>query len=177
MILVLLPATAFAQAGYIGIYSDPGFSDCTLLDQSAGYVDVYVVHKGTTGATGAQFKVVGGGGFSCIYIGEASPPDLLVVGDSQTGIGVAYGQCHSSDVLLLVITLIRYGGSATCSYLDVVPDPAYGTGAIAVTDCATPFASELTATGARLYVNPDATCSCAVAVETTTWGGIKGLYQ
>ena len=176
LILASLPASAFAQAGYIGIYSDVGYSDCTLLDQSSGYVDVYVVHKGTSGATGAQFKVAGGAGFNCIYVDETSP-HTAVVGNSQTGVGIGYGQCFAADVLVLTITYIRYGGSLPCSYLEAVPDPTYGTGSVAVTDCTLPFAQQLPATGSRLYVNPDESCSCAVATEPTTWGRIKGLYR
>lgn len=163
-------------AGHIGIYSDPGWSSCELIDDTFTPVTLYVVHRAPAGATGIQFRLQRSPEFYCFPSSESSPFQFTI-GDSETGIGFAYGQCLTGDILLLTITLTCHGVSAPCSYFEVLPDPAYGTGTIVAADCATPFANQSQVTGGRLYANPDDSCTCAVATRESSWGRIKALYR
>jgi hypothetical protein len=173
-LLVALPvAGAHGQAGYIGLFADPGGTQCSVSDPGVGEVNVYVIHQGTLGAAASQWRVVSGGGFAMAYAGEtwAYP----VVGDTRGGASVSYGSCLGAPNLLCTITFLTLGASPPCSYLEVVPDPASAGGTIEVVDCAS---SRLSAPGGRLYVNPNESCPCgqANAVTATDWGRIKAMF-
>ena len=87
---------------------------------------------------------------------------------------MGYGSCLASPIVLVPINYFVHGTSAPCSFIDVVAPLT--TGQIEVVDCNNNL---LVATGARTFVNPDATCDCnlPVPVEETTWGRVKALYQ
>ena len=183
---------AYAQAGYIGIFSDPGGTDCGLVDAAPGLAIAYVVHVNTPGATASQFRVASGDGFDCLWLGENSPFPI-VIGNSQDGISIAYGACLASPIHILSINYFCQGLSETCSWLYICPDPLAPTGLIEVVDC---NQQKLIASGGVLWVNPDwVTCGCwinasgskspsaspvctpPVPVEPSTWGAVKSLYR
>lgn len=173
-LLVALPAAgALGQTGYIGLYADPAGTECTVSDQGGGEVNVYVIHQATSGAAASQWRIVSGGGFAMTYIGEKwSYP---VIGDTQVGASVSYGSCLGAPNLLCTVTYMSYGVSSSCSYLEVVADPASIGGTIEVVDCTS---NRMSAPGGKLYVNPDGSCPCgqANAVQSTDWGRIKAMF-
>jgi hypothetical protein len=156
LVVVSVSSPAFAQTGYIGLFSDPTYVDCEFNDIMPALVPVYVVHKSCPGATGSQWKVQEGGGFTCTFVGEIHVFPQTI-GSTYTGITIDYEACLSSDILLATINYFCNGLSPTCSYLEVVPDPASGTGMIEVLDCANP-PNVLPGNGSRLYVNNDGSC-------------------
>ena len=190
---VIFAATgASAQAGYIGIFSDPGGTDCGLVDAAPGLAIAYVVHVNTPGATASQFRVASGDGFDCIWLGDQSLFPIII-GNSIDGISIAYGSCLSSPIHILSINYFCSGLSATCSWLHICPDPLAPTGFIEVVDC---NQQKLIASGGVLWVNPDwITCGCwinasaskspsaspvctpPVPVRQSTWGAVKSLYR
>jgi hypothetical protein len=168
---------AFAQTGSIGLFADVGATNCDVYDVVPGLVIVYVVHVYTPGATAAQFKVdhLSWGAGTLTYLAEFATPPYIPIGNSQTGITIAYGSCQPSPNMIMTI---QYFGSALtppCSYIQVVPDPAANPPGILVAECTPP--SLKVATGGDVVVNPDPTCFCNIPVEETTWGQVKALYQ
>lgn len=171
--LFWLAASAAAQTDEIALYSDPGFTNCELVDQGAGQTYVYVVHHIAGGATASQFMVRESTGAALTYMGHRSDFPLIL-GDPPSGMAVAYQDCLYSDVLITTITYFRSGSSDACSSLQVVPDPTSVIQTIQVQDC---FNSKLQASGSRLVINPDGSCACGPTTEMTNWGRIKDRFR
>lgn len=172
--ILLYAGVVFGQAGAIGLYVDtPAYAQCDFIDAAPALVAIFAVHKFCPGATGSQWMVVSGGGFACSYVGEIPP--MGAAGSSQTGISISYGGCVPCDVLLVTINYYCTGTSPPCAYLEVVADPSRPTGDIIAVGC--DFV-QYPAPGARLYINPDGSCSpCGIATRETNWGKVKALYQ
>ncbi|MCK4773631.1 MAG: hypothetical protein KAT30_02555 [Candidatus Krumholzibacteria bacterium] len=165
---------AAAQTDTIGLFTDAGYTECELNDTGPGMVSVYVVHTATSGSVASQFRVVGDAGVMLSYDGESTQWPL-VIGNSQTGVTVAYdGECRFSDILVMTINYFASGSSATCSTLRVMPDPSAPTGTIEVVNCGQ---SKLEAIGAFLVINSDGTCECGPSTQFTNWGVIKAKYD
>jgi len=159
--------------GQIGVYSDVIGSDCNIVDQG-GLLAVHVVHTNTSGATAAQFAAPAP---SCMT-GVTWLTDNLVfpiaLGNSQTGITVAYGTCLSPSIHVLTILYSTFATSETCCMYPVIPDPSVASGKIEVVDCTS---YKLFADGRISIVNPNSHCVCGtVVVHQATWGKIKALY-
>ncbi len=172
--IILSAGMAFGQAGYIGLYSDFGYTNCTMYD-TPGLQTIYAVHKASTGSTASQFRIAVDPGMTCITVGVINGFPTTI-GSPETGISVAYGACFSSDILLLTWNFLCSGTSATCSMLRIVPDPSALSGTIEVVDC---DQFKLVGGGSIMYVNPDGNCDCGeiVPVRESSWGAIKSLYQ
>jgi hypothetical protein len=203
-LIAISSGLAAGQAGYIGLFFDPVYTDCTYIDAGPALVPVYVVHKVAPGVTGARFMVVPDGGFSMTYAGEI--PHRTTYGTATTGVCIEYGDCLASDILLLTINYFAMGISPACSGLIVVPDPAAPSGLIEVMDCE---GNVYEGGGSLVYINPDGSCDCGdiiclggevpcvgaqskllrrregntgglcpiSPVEYNSWGHIKALYN
>jgi hypothetical protein len=172
--IILLAGLAYGQAGFIGLYSDFGYTNCSMVD-TPGEVSIYVVHKASAGATSSQFRIAVGAGMACTPL-EVIHNFTTTIGDPATGITVSYGACYPSDILLFTWVFSCSGSSAPCSILEVVPDPAAVSGTIEIFDCSH---FKLVGGGGIMYVNPDGSCDCGEVVpeKDTSWGQIKSLYQ
>jgi hypothetical protein len=165
---------AAAQTDTIGLFTDTGYTECEFNDTGPGRVSVYVVHTATSGSVASQFRVVSDAGVTLSYLGESTQWPL-VIGNSQTGVTVAYeGECRYSDILVMTINYLASGSSATCSTLRVMPDLNAPTGTIEVVNCSQ---TKLEAIGAYLVVNSDGTCECGPSTQFTNWGVIKAKYD
>jgi hypothetical protein len=162
------------EAGVIGVFEDPQATGCNLLDHAPGLMTVYIVHVLTAGAAGAQFAAPMP---SCMtgatYLGETSP-FTVVLGNTQTGVGIGYGSCLSGTIHLLTVRYLVQGMSESCCEFPVVADAHSPSGRIEGSSC--DFESIYPA-GAHAIVNPTSSCACgAVPAEETTWGHIKAMY-
>jgi len=176
--VLMCAGVAMAQGGFIGLYADAAGTECNVYDLPTMVVEIYVVHQFAPGATASEFKVSPVDGANMTWLSDSVWSPFLHLGNSQDGISIAYRTCYSSPINILTITYLAQGLSATCSSYRVVPDPtAYPAGEIWMTDCASPTPNLLPAGGGLIYVNPNASCTCIIPVEDTTWGGIKALYQ
>ena len=175
LLLLCTCTLAFAQPpGSIGLFSDSYGLSCDLID-APGLISIYVVHVYTPGATGSQFRVdCASGGAVLTYLADQSP--FLIIGNSQTGIAVAYGGCYASPINMLTVLYLGNGTSPSCSYCRVVPDPIAVPLEILVSDCQDP-PNLLISTGGTLIINPNPSCYCDIPVEETSWGQIKSLYK
>ena len=173
--VVFCSSMAFAQAGSIGVFADPGATVCEAPDMP-GLLTLYVVHNWTPGSTASQWKM-DMGSTVLTFLGETYPFPT-VIGNTQVGISIAYGGCFTGPILLATINFFANGISPICSYITVVPDPLAPSGNIEVVDCAVPAAKSF-GTGGQFIINPDPStgCTCAWPVQESTWGGVKALYQ
>jgi hypothetical protein len=175
--LVLCTSVAFGQAGGIGLYVDqPTYTDCDYDDTGAALVPVYAVHLySIPGATASQWLLVEGGGFNCSYTGEIVHMPT-VIGATRTGISLGYGGCIAPPTLLVTINYFCMGTSPACASLEIVGDPASGSGLIEVVDCA--FTRKF-GVGSMMFFNDDGTCGrpCGIATKEVNWGRMKALYE
>ncbi|NIM20511.1 MAG: hypothetical protein GTO51_09820 [Candidatus Latescibacteria bacterium] len=176
--LVFASTMAFAQAGSIGLFSDPGGASCDVYDVPA-VVYVYVIHVLTPGATGSQFRVNDADwGNAMVFLAETVTLPYLKIGQCRDGCAIAYGSCIAGPNMILTL---MYSGTALtppCSYIQVVADPTTEDPppGIWVTDCVIP-PNLIPATGGDVVINPDETCMCNIPVQDTNWGRIKSLYR
>lgn len=170
---LLIAASALGQTDVIALYSDQVYSNCTMTDNSPRMVSVYVVHEARLGAEASQFRVTTGTGAGLSYVNETSP-HVVRIGDTPSGLSVAYGACLNSTILVATITYITTGASAACSNVRVVPDFNAPTGKIEIVDCSH-FRSE--GIGGKLVINPDGSCDCGPDTRITNWGKIKEQYS
>lgn len=175
-VLVCLSSLAFAQAnpGSVGIFSDQLGTDCNITDGSVGLFSVYIVHVVTNGSTASQWLMEADPGFTAQYVGETSPFQTAI-GDTQNGISVAYGSCLAGPFLVATVNYFGQGTSTACALLSIVADPVAPSGQVEIVDCS--FVKHLAPKGGQARVNPDGTCQCNVATQTSSWGGIKALYK
>jgi hypothetical protein len=172
--VLLWAGTAFGQAGLIGLYVDADwYADCELIDSEVALVPLYAVHKYCPGATASQWMVVTGGGWNCTYVGEAVHMPT-VIGNTHIGISLGYGGCLQSNILLATINYFCQGLSPSCAFIEVVGDPASGSGLVEVVDC---NYTRHIGSGRLIYVNPNPSCRCFTPTKESSWGRIKSLYQ
>lgn len=179
--IVCVASMAFAQPGYLGVYADPGGTNCAGNDLPNGFLPVYVIHQATAGATASQFGVQSAFPAGLVYLGETSPYATVIgttwMHDEGLGGTVAYGGCIGSPNLVKTINLLTLGFSPPCSSLCAVIDPAALTGTIEVVSCAN---FKLIGAGTCMWIHADPTCAnCQppIATEETNWGRVKALYN
>jgi hypothetical protein len=155
--LLTLTTTDAARAqSSVGIYNDASGSTCSLTAPSSGPVEAYVVVRpGPGGTTGLQFAAPRPGCFAATYLTDVTPPGMLSIGNSQTGISIATGGCVATPVHVLTIQYFATGTTAACCAYPVVNDPAVSD--ILVVDC---VFNEQVASGIVSTINADASCSC-----------------
>ncbi len=162
------------EAGVIGVFEDPQATRCNLFDPAPGLMTVYIVHVLTAGAAASQFAAPMP---SCMtgatYLGETSP-FMVVLGNTQTGVAIAYRGCLGGTIHLLTVRYFVQGMSQNCCEFPVVADPHLPSGRIEVSSC---DFEVVYAAGAHATINPTSSCACgSVRVEETTWGQIKAIY-
>jgi hypothetical protein len=169
--LVFAASMAFAQAGSVGIFGDPGGTDCNLLDTVAGLTPYYVVHVNAV-ATASQFWAPQPACLTATYLSDTGV-FAVTIGNSQTGVAVGYGSCQAGNIHVLTINYFTSGTTPPCCYYPILPDPVIESGEIEVTDCNYVL---LYASGGIGIINADGSCQCDVPTEDSTWGKVKSLY-
>jgi hypothetical protein len=184
--LLFCASLAFGQAGGINLFSDPVYTSC-MYSGAPGVAFVYVVHQYTPAATASQWMMQSGGGWTCMWL--ADTPAFTVIGNTQTGVAVAYGGCLVSDILLVTVMYNCLAVQPTCAYVEVVVDPGATSGTIEVADCGSPIALYPGGgVGSVLFVGPNgSSCSthpgwpggrpCGLPTKETNWGKIKAMYN
>jgi hypothetical protein len=165
-LLVFFCAAAPAHADRILLFSDPGFSDSTLVDDAPRTATVYVVHTDFWG-TGSRFRIAADPGFTGVWLGQASP--YFTLGNSTTDVNIAYAACLQGPVLILTATYQLFGTSSACSGLRIAP--ANGQPCVIATSGGGCIDEVCVRDLGSLQVN------CPVATEPSTWGRVKALYR
>jgi hypothetical protein len=174
---LLVSANALGQAsspGSIDIFSDLGYADCAIMDVAPGVVHVYIVHVYTDGATESSFKLESPACNMMTYIGEATGGIGIPENSVLDGIGIVYGECMASPILLVTVEFFATGLSPACCYLSMVAAPFAASGRIEALDCNDNL---MFPSGGQAIINPLPDCTCTYPVHGNTWGGIKSLYQ
>ncbi|UCH84511.1 MAG: hypothetical protein JSW50_02120 [Candidatus Latescibacterota bacterium] len=172
LVLVVSASMAFAQAGSVGLFADPGGVNCNVTD-IPGLLPIFAVHVYHAGATACQFSApVPACMIAAIWLSDTAVFPVTV-GNSQTGVAIGYGLCQGAPTHVLTINVFAQGLSAPCCVYPVLPDPNVPSGQVEVVDCNN---SLLQATGGVAIINSTPNCNCDVPTEDTTWGKVKSLY-
>jgi hypothetical protein len=162
-------------AGVIGLYADPTGSNCNII-YGPSFVQVFVVHTHTSGATASQFAAPKPACWTnAIWFSDVGLWPISI-GNSQAGVSIGYGACHTSAIHLLTINYFATTPpTQSCCPYPVIAHPLEPSGEIVVVDCDDNL---LAAKGAAAIIYPDASCLCesVVRVEETTWGRLKAMY-
>jgi hypothetical protein len=185
ILLLLVAGTVSAQPyGMVWLVpaTDTGYDPtCLFIDDDATDLCSVVVLVAVGGSYVAldNFRV-SISNVTWTYLADLS--DYTVIGNSQSGASVSFGQCLPGPFIPAMTIRYLCQGRSPCGQLSLVAGPLGGS--IQLVDCAD-VASH--ATGSQLTVNGifdvppggfDPDCGCwAVPVEHDTWGAIKALYQ
>ncbi len=171
-LLILTAAVPVAAGvGSIGVFSDAVGGDCNITD-AAGLVRVEVVLVGSDGTSHVSFRIEESAGLGMTYAQELIHFGLKT-GDVRAGIQITFGACLSGPVHLATIFYTGTGTTSACEAIQVMPHPAVGS--VRIYDCfQNPFT---TPRGGGALVRNDGGCACSTAIELSTWGRVKSLYQ
>ena len=117
-LVALLAATpGFGQTGSICIFADSIGTSCNPVDSTASVWRVYVLHRNSPGATGAQFSAPKPNCMQGATWLADDPMFPVAVGNSQDGISLGYGSCLTGSFHVLTITYYVTGGTLDhCQY-------------------------------------------------------------
>ena len=151
----------------LGVWGTPdGFYP--VSDGGGFELSIHVVHSFATDVAGSEFAAplppCAGGWF---YVSDEQIWPVTV-GNSQSGVSVAYGACLSSPVHVLTINVFVLGRAPECCYYPVLPHPQ--TGQVRVMDCNGDW---LIGGTTPTFINDSG--MCGTPVEGNTWGKIKAL--
>ena len=131
----LFPTTA--TSAWLGLYADEAGSGCILPNPPVvGLVHVWVVLKGTSGSSGAQFIVTPPNCSSYQLGGFEAAPGFLSLGDPESGIKVSLAGCQSGDFPVLRLDYIKTNETSDCCGVWTAPHPESVTGSVETLDCA-----------------------------------------
>ncbi len=182
--ILSLAGTAVGQTEKVTLFADAAMTDCSITGNlaSPGIVEVHMFHLGSGNRIAVEFLAPKPPCWSgAIWVGDVIAPPLLVIGNTQSvDISIAYTACLPLPVYLGRINYLVTNDSPPCCQYSVIPStvvyPSLGPSVYAVV-CPS---NTLIAIGAgSAVVNEDPSCLCdpPLAVEETTWGRIKALYQ
>ncbi len=160
----------------IMLYADKFGTDCSISDTRAGTVFVYIFHVGTGMRGGCEFRAPKPECWTgATWVGD----DFLgygVAGQSQgPDCSVAYRACLPLPVYVGKMVFEVTGAAQACCVYNVLPSE-YRPESVLSGDCQ---GRELPILGGSAVINENDSCPCAppLAVESTTWGRVKSLYD
>lgn len=155
--IVLVAGAVFAQQGYLGIFADNAGTNCNITQPASGLISVYVVHVVPTGGvTASQFSAPKPTCFNAVWLSDTNIFPV-VIGNTQTGICVAYGSCRTTNTLVVTMTYLVQGSTPTCCFYPVLPDPNASSGQIDFADCDFNIVSGAGRSGT---INGNVSCPC-----------------
>jgi hypothetical protein len=159
--LLACSSVAFAQIASVGIYSDNMGSDCNILDNTPGLLQMYVVVTNTPCVRAVEFSApVPACMVGATWLSDTNPFPVHV-GDSQNGIGIGFGADLAPPVHALTINIMAAGTSMNCCEYPILPGPTTSSGVgVQWIDCVGLFGSLLFGNGLVSTVNGDASCPC-----------------
>jgi hypothetical protein len=110
-------------AGAIGIYADTDGTDNDLVD-SGGTVTFYVIHKANEEPVASSaFRIEAPDGWTRIGAVSEYP---VSIGDVDTGMSIAYGECFNSEAIhIMTLTYQSPGNSTPGTVFKIVPHYAW----------------------------------------------------
>jgi hypothetical protein len=176
-VIMLSAGVAAAEGlGRLGVFGDTGGIDCGITPPASGLFQIHLVHIGSDGATAFQFSSPPPSCLNATYLNDI-PAFSVVLGNTQTGIAIAYGACLTGDFLVCSMQFLSLGTSPECCKYVILKDPREDPPAYYVADCEF---NTLPGNVKAGVINKTAACQCDdpwVPAEESNWGKIKALYS
>ena len=178
-ILLVLPANSLVRAQTtekMALFADRAGTDCSISDTGEGTAIVYIFHVGTGTRTGCEFRApkpecwIG-----ATWVGDAYA-FFFTLGQSQgPDVSVAYDACLTLPIYLGKMIFEVSGNAQPCCRYPVLPS-VYEPAGILTVDC---LGQGIRILSGPAVINENSSCPCAppLAVEATTWGRVKSLYN
>jgi hypothetical protein len=180
----VMAGSAIAQVPNVQVYFDPGFSDtqasCPGGPPGTVLSDVYVVmNNWNMNVTGVDFSISYPPSLIWLADNVPDPLTMATIGQSPTGIAIAWANCCTQDGFLPILALIPavLYGNCDCNsgpkpivvhgYLHGMPGGKPGPTAVRREDFA-----EFPGLGMTSLI-----CPGQIATEQSTWGQVKALYR
>lgn len=176
VVVILLSASVALAAGLgrLGVFGDTGGASCAITQPPSGLFQVHFVHIECEGATGFQFSAPKPACLNATYLNDINVFPV-VLGNTQTGVAIAYGSCKTGNFLVSSAQFFSGGTSPECCLYYLFPDPNLDPPQYAVSDC--DFIVHVGDVKGGV-VNQTGACSCeAIGTEDSSWGKIKALYE
>jgi hypothetical protein len=153
----------------MGVYTDVMGTNCNIVE-TPGVLYLYVVHTGTSGTLTSSWSAPKPACMTgATWLADIDPGWLIVIGDPQTGVEIAYGTCQMSPVLVWTILYNVSGGSPICCEYPILPHPSYAN--IEATDCSH---NVMYPEASVAKINGDGSCPCGVP-GASIYGGPQGV--
>ena len=154
LLFIIVFASSPAFAASITLNPDAGGMECFLAYDEPGLVSIYAFLVYSPGATSVQFSAPLPDCWTGVtYLSDFVPPPFISIGNSQTGIAIAFSSCFVSPIHVLTMQVFTSSPDLIgdcCDYY-IQPDPSANPPGMYYTDCASP-PNLLTATGGVMYV-------------------------
>jgi hypothetical protein len=113
-----------ARASSIGLYTDETGSSCSFSGNNPGPITAYVmIRPDERGLHGVRFSAPIPSCLGAVFVRDVVPLDAEMIGDSQTGISVAFGTCATTPRVALQIEFYRNGSTGSCCAFAIEEDP------------------------------------------------------
>jgi hypothetical protein len=158
----------------IDLFADVDMSACGLVDDREGVVSVYAFHMASEGVTAVEFSApLPECWEGATWVGDYVPSPFLSLGNSQSGLSIAYTRCEEPPIYVARIDYLTTGAAQTSCIYQVTPD------ATRMADCE--FEMHNVAPGSHVVINPSPSNPCHVSPPTpareTTWGRVKAMFR
>jgi hypothetical protein len=181
----VIAGSAMAQVPNIQVYFDPAFTQtqaqCPGTPPFSGDpVSLYVVmNNWNMNITGVDFTITYPS--SLVWVGEQLPDPLtqVAVGDSRTGIQIAYANCCALDGFkpsLVLMPVVIWGVCDCAQGPQALVVRGYGYGSPVAKPAPTAIRKEDFAEFSGVGMT-SLICPGAIATEPSTWGQVKALYR
>ena len=163
----------------IRLYNDADMSSCTVSYSAPGVIQIHVFHTGDEGSTASSFALYPPACMNgATWLGDVINPAFFGMANTQSdvGVSVAYRTCTAMPIHVGYVNFYVGDTSVSCCEFPVSDPTSTGMG---IDGVYCDFSGQTAATGRSAVINPTPDCPCeiALAVETTTWGGVKALYR
>lgn len=154
LFVFLFAPAAHAQQARVALYSDAEFTDPYLASGAPGVVSIYVVVHSTTPVASVQYWApIPDCWYGAVYLGESNQFPV-VIGDSQSGVAIAFGTCLTEPIHVQTITVFAElpPPSDSCCTMVALPHPQVASGEIEFVDCSL---TRLFGTGSPGYIGDE----------------------
>lgn len=180
VLLVVSAAAADAHEGSIGLYTSEAGTDCDATFVPFVAQNVYIVYyrsdAGPDGIRAAEFKISHDPAAVILQTPVWSPSVAVTLGSIGSNMSVSFAGCTGVGIEYLYIGYVPILAYNTNPWMIMVAtsddavDPPFSP-RVAICDQQASIVGVL----GGFFSAPEG--SCNVAVEETSWGAIKGMYQ
>jgi hypothetical protein len=137
VLALIISSGVLAQTPHVALFSDPQFTDPHITYTAPSLVSIYAVAVSYAPITAVRYRAtVPDCWDGAMYVGEINQFPVFL-GDSQSGISIAFGMCLQGTIFLQRIDVFTSDPppANACCLIEPMPDPTAPSGEIEFVDC------------------------------------------